>query len=416
PRLMPEARRVSQVSYDEMLELASLGAGVMHSRSIEFAKKFGVPIHVRSSFTDIPGSMIVAEPEVANRAVSGAALTRNEARVTLRHVPDVPGSIYEIFSRIAAKNVTVDMIVQNVADDDCTDISFTVPRDELHTTLKAVEDAKKVLGDLDVMHDDQVAKVSVVGQGMASQAGVADRMFGALAHEGINIQMITTSEIKISALVARDLALNALRAVHRAFDLEKAVDPQSHAGKSPRRGETGGESGVVSRDVVDVVHRLQGMEELTIDDVQLDKNQGRVTIFGVPDSPGVAERVFRKIAAANIFVDMIVQSLPIDGAANLSFTVNKQELSRSVEVAQSMTSEFPSLRVTSSPDVAKLTVSGIGLRSHTGVAIRMFRALAEAKINVAMINTSEVRVNVVVDGADGEKGLACLKQAFEDVT
>ena len=146
PRLIPEARRVAQVSYDEMLELASLGAGVMHSRSIEFAKKFGVPIHVRSSFTDIPGTMIVSAPETPERAVSGAALTRNEARITVSSIPDVPGSIYEIFSRIAEKNVTVDMIVQNVADEGKADISFTVPRDELQITLQAVRDAQPVLG------------------------------------------------------------------------------------------------------------------------------------------------------------------------------------------------------------------------------------------------------------------------------
>jgi aspartate kinase len=158
------------------------------------------------------------------------------------------------------------------------------------------------------------------------------------------------------------------------------------------------------------------MEELTIDDITLDTTQGRITIFGVPDTPGVAERVFRRIAEAQIFVDMIVQSYPSSGTANLGFTVAKEDLERSVRVAQGLTSEYPSLRVTSSPDVAKLSVSGIGLRSHTGVAIRMFRALAEARINVAMIDTSEVRVNVVVDGRDGAAGLECLKQAFADVT
>ncbi len=141
PRLLPEARRVSQISYDEMLELASLGAGVMHSRSIEFAKKFSVPIHVRSSFTDIPGTMIVNEPEDASRPVSGAALTKDEARITVGNVPDVPGTSLEIFSRIAQKNVSVDMIVQNIGKDGKADISFTVPRKELQITLEAVASA-----------------------------------------------------------------------------------------------------------------------------------------------------------------------------------------------------------------------------------------------------------------------------------
>ncbi len=239
-------------------------------------------------------------------------------------------------------------------------------------------------------------------------------MFAALAETGINIQMITTSEIKISTLVAREQALPA-RAVHRAFELEK--EDESIAMPAVRRpNRVVVESKFEPRDALEVVKQLQGMEELTIDDVILDATQGRVTIFGVPNVPGVAQKVFARIGEAGIFVDMIVQSYPSEGTANPSFTVPRDDLSRSVQVATQLTQDFPSLRVTSSPDVAKLSVSGIGLRSHTGVAIRMFRALAEAGINVAMINTSEVRVNVVVDGPAGPTGLACLKQAFADVT
>ncbi|MBN02464.1 MAG: aspartate kinase [Planctomycetaceae bacterium] len=406
PRIMPEARRVSRVSYDEMLELASLGAGVMHSRSIEFAKKFSVPIHVRSSFSDIPGTMIVSEPELSDRAVSGAALTRDEAKITAVGVPDVPGTSYEIFSRIADRNVTVDMIVQNIGDGGRADISFTVPRDELAVTLEAIDEARTVTGDFDVTHDDQVAKVSVVGMGMATQAGVADRMFLALSEAEINIKMITTSEIKISTLVERDQALAALRAVHNAFALDQnpeSIPPLADAGSRP------------PSDAADIVHQLQNMERLRIDKIDLDDSQGRVTIHGVPNAPGVAERVFREIAEAGIFVDMIVQSYPSDGEANLSFTVPKESIEQSKIVAENLAKDFPSLQVSSSPDVAKLSVSGIGLRSHTGVAIRMFRALSETGINVQMINTSEVRVNVIVDGKDGEKARAALEEVFSDV-
>ena len=406
PRIMPEARRVSRVSYDEMLELASLGAGVMHSRSIEFAKKFSVPIHVRSSFSDIPGTMIVSEPEHSDRAVSGAALTRDEAKITAVGVPDVPGTSYEIFSRIADRNVTVDMIVQNIGDGGRADISFTVPRNELAVTLEAIDEARNVTGNFDVTHDDQVAKVSVVGMGMATQAGVADRMFLALSEAEINIKMITTSEIKISTLVERDQALAALRAIHNAFALDQnpeSIPPLPDAGARP------------PSDAADIVHQLQNMERLRIDKIDLDDSQGRVTIHGVPNAPGVAERVFREIAEAGIFVDMIVQSYPSDGEANLSFTVPKEAIEKSKIVAENMAKDFPSLRVSSSPDVDKLSVSGIGLRSHTGVAIRMFRALSETGINVQMINTSEVRVNVIVDGNDGETARAALEQVFADV-
>lgn len=415
PRLLPEARRVEQMSYDEMLELASLGAGVLHSRSVEFAKKFSVPIHVRSSFTDIPGSMIVATPEQASRPVNGAALTRDEARITVCDVPDRPGNISEILSRIAGKNVTVDMIVQNVADEGYADITFTVPRNELDISREAVAEIQGQLGEITISYDDQVSKVSVVGQGMANQAGVADRMFHALAQEEINIQLITTSEIKISTLVRREDAAAALRAVHRSFELEKEIVAAS-SNDSETSGQSSSRCQPAGGDAVDVVHMLQGMEELTINDIELDSSQGYVTISGVPDTPGVADTVFRRIGEAGIFVDMIVQSYPRDEGASLGFTVSKEKLAASLSVVEGLRESYPSLRIASSENVAKLSVSGIGLRSHTGVAIRMFRALADAQINVTMISTSEVRVNVIVDGSQGPQGLDCLKQAFADVT
>lgn len=408
PRVVPEARRVGRIGYDEMLELASLGAGVMHSRSIEFGKKFDVPIHVRSSFTDQPGTMIVAEPERPDLPVSGAAITKDEARITVQGVPDRPGTSLEIFSRIAAKNISVDMIVQNIGESGKADISFTVPRNELDVSLEAVREAAKVVGAEGVTSDDSVAKVSVVGLGMAKQTGVAQKMFRNLADAGINIQMITTSEIKISVLVSRDRSPEALRIVHHAF----ALDQEPASPVPPWTGHA------AASDAAAVVARLQSMnmEDLTIDDVSLDSTQARVTISGVPDKPGIAAKVFEDVAAAGVFVDMIVQSHPsAAGAATLSFTVPQNQLAKSVEAAKRIAQSLGCKNVTSSPIIAKLTVSGVGLRTHTGVAIRMFKALAEAGINVEMINTSEVRVNVVVEGAAGERGLKQLQAAFADV-
>ncbi|MCB9936750.1 MAG: aspartate kinase [Planctomycetaceae bacterium] len=409
PRVLPEARRVSRISYDEMLELASLGAGVMHNRSIEFAKKFGVAIHVRSSLSDAPGSMIVAKPESPDQPVCGAALLKDEARISILGVPDKPGSSLEIFSRIAKRNISVDMIVQNVGDKGKADVSFTVPKNELRATLEAVNEGAKVVGADRVTHDDKVAKVSVVGLGMARQTGVADRMFHALADAGVNIQMITTSEIKISVLVAREEAQKALRAVHQIFALAK--EPENLAAIEA-------EASSQARDPADVITHLRGvdMEELTIDGISLDEGQARISISGVPDTPGVAAKVFDEVAAAGIFVDMIVQSYNgHDGQASLSFTVPNAKLTESVEVAGRLAKTFNCEGVTSSPDIAKLSVSGVGLRSHTGVAIRTFNALAKSGINVEMINTSEVRVNVVVDGKRAKEALTQLQQAFADV-
>ncbi len=405
PRIVPEARRVDRISYDEMLELASLGAGVMHNRSIEFAKKYGVAIHVRSSLSDAPGTMIVATPEATGIPVSGAAVTKDEARVTLAGVPDVPGTSLEIFSRIAARNVTVDMIVQNVGAAGKANISFTVPKDELDITREAVAESCEKWGEVDVSYDDNVAKVSVVGLGMALQTGVAHTMFGALAEAGINIQMITTSEIKISVLVERGQAQEALRIVHKKFQLDQP--PLHSAAVEAVRGP--------SADAADVIMRLQDahMEHLAISDVSLDNQQARLTIVGVPDQPGLAARIFRDVAAAGVFVDMIVQSHKgRNGQARISFTVPRQQLADALRVVSQLQASCGFESVSNSPAVAKLSVSGIGLRSHTDVAIRMFRALADIGVNVAMINTSEVRVNVVVADEDGPRGLAALQTAF----
>ncbi|MDX1963130.1 MAG: aspartate kinase [Pirellulales bacterium] len=406
PRLLPEARRVRQISYDEMLELASLGAGVMHSRSIEFGKKFGVPIHVRTSFSDITGTMIVADPESPNQAVCGAALVKDEARITVEGVPDRPGASLAIFKRIAAERIAVDMIVQNIGAEGRATISFTVPKDELKSALALTQAAADELGAKQVTSDDNVAKVSVVGLGMANQTGVATKLFAALAAAGVNIQAITTSEIKISALIAREQAQTALRVAHAAFELEKdppALNPES-VGRQKRNGTT----------AEDVVRRLQAMEGLAIDEVELDDTQARVTVNAVPNKPGIAARLFEEIAAAGIFVDMIVQSFGGAATATISFTVPQSDLEKSLQVAERLAREFGCGGVTNSPKLAKLSVLGIGVRTNTSVAMRVFESLAKAGINLDMLSTSEVRLNVVVDGANGRRALETLQKAFAD--
>jgi len=416
PRLLPEARRLQRISYDEMLELASLGAGVMHNRSIEFAKKFSVPIHVRSSLSDVSGTLIVGECESPDRPVCGAALTRTEARITVIGAPDVPGTSLEIFRRLADQRITVDMIVQNVGKEGKADVSFTVPQSELEIALAAVHEAVVVIGAESVTHDGDVAKVSVVGCGMAKQTGVADRMFAALAEQQINIQMITTSEIKISCLVHRDDAQNALRAVHGCFELEK--EPESIAPMEMNEDAAAPAVTANGEHLEKLIQRLKSdnMEELLLNDITLDDSQSRVTMLGIPDQPGVAAHVFEQVAAHGIFVDMIVQTYKGgDQHATLSFTVPAAQLDKTLAVTGNLAIAYGCRSVTHCPHVAKLSVSGIGLHSHTSVGIRMFRALAEAGINVDMISTSEVRVNVVVDGRHGDEGLIQLQKVFADV-
>jgi aspartate kinase len=405
PRVVPEARQLRRISYDEMLDLATAGAGVMHNRSIEFAKKFSVPVHVRSSFSDKPGTMIVADPESAGQPVCGAAMLKHEARVTVLGVPDRPGAAMTIVSKISAKNVPMDMIAQNVAAKGRADISFTVPRDELPHTLKAVEEAVKELGAEGYDCDDEVSKVSIVGLGMATQPGVAERMFRALAEKGINILMITTSEIKISVLVSREYAPEALRTVHAEFQLGK--EPAAAAGDGPEPGA--GKNGVN-----DVVARMEKMEQLIIEDVLLDESQARVTVVGVADIPGLAAQVFDEIAQRGVVVDMIVQNIGRQDHANISFTVPKTDLEKCLAVVREQAELLGCPPPTSSPGVAKLSVFGVGMKSHTGVASRLFKALAAEGINIDLISTTEVRVNVVVDGQHGVKGRQALLSEFAD--
>ena len=220
PRLVPNARKIDRISYDEMLELASLGASVLHNRAVEFAKKYDVPIHVRSSLSNRKGTMIVAETEEMERiVVSGAALKRQLARVTLRNVPDRPGAAAKIFHALAAANIVVDDIIQTETSPKTATVSFTVDLPDLPDARKVcVELCRQLKGTTSEFRDD-LAKVSAVGMGMRVHTGVAERMFAALGGAGINIRNITTSEIKISCIIDRAQGPEALRLVHDAFDL-----------------------------------------------------------------------------------------------------------------------------------------------------------------------------------------------------
>jgi aspartate kinase len=413
PRIVPEARKIDRISYDEMLELASLGAGVMHSRSIEFAKKYGVPIHVRSSFSDAVGTWIVDEREAERLGapVTGAALAKDEARITIRGVPDRPGVVHAVFRTIAAAKIVVDMIVQNVSRGGTTEVSFTVSKGDLPETLRAAETAAREIGATSVTHDSEVAKVSVVGLGMRTHTGVATTLFQVLAAAGINIQMITTSEIKISVLVDRSSAAAALRVAHQAFGLEQSnIAPQTFTPRGPVADSRRAMKLVplIDTDAALSGPRQLGMEDLVIGGVDLDESQARVSLFHVPDRPGYAALVFAAIGKAGVFVDMIVQNVAMDGDSLLSFTVPRESADRAVAAVQ----KAGIADVSVEPELAKLSVVGVGMRTHTGVATRMFAALAERGININLINTSEVRINVGTDVSRGREALECLRHAF----
>ncbi|MBY0460756.1 MAG: ACT domain-containing protein, partial [Gemmataceae bacterium] len=420
-----------------------MGAGVMHSRSIEFAKKFDVPLMVRNARSDAVGTWIVPEaPWMTEIPACGAALAADEARVVLEGVPDRPGVSHRVFSALADANIAVDMIAQSVGTGERATIGFTVLNAELDRTKKILAPLVAELG-ATLNETGKVSKVSVVGAGMRAIAGVAERMFQALADEGVNLKMITTGDIKISVLIEEDGApesaviesppgepikkahleskkavrgRKALRAVHTAFGLSQprkgaGAQPAPHAEFKPRPSPL-----VVAaeKEREAALARLAGMEDVLVSGAHLNNEQSRITIYDLPDLPGNCSKVFNAVATGGILVDMIVQNQSGPTKAELSFTVPRADLTRALKRTQDVVRTIDAgCRVVGDGDIAVLFVLGVGMRTHTGVAKTMFGALAAKGINIAMINTSEVCVGVVVERSRGEEALACLTEAFK---
>lgn len=221
PRVVPNARKIPELAYEEMLELASMGSKVMQSRAVEFANKNNVPFEVRNSYNNNPGTMVKLDTTLEDVVVRGVACDKNQTKVVVSELPDQPGAASKVFQYLSDMNVNVDMIVQNVGRDGVANLTFTVAADETHIAEKAVNECLAVLGQGEVILADSMAKISVVGIGMRSHSGVASTMFTALAEHGINIQLISTSEIKLSVAVASEKADEAVRVIHSAFDLDK---------------------------------------------------------------------------------------------------------------------------------------------------------------------------------------------------
>ena len=222
PRIVPEASKLEKISYDEMLEMASLGSKVLQIRSVEFAKKYDVVVHVRSSFNDNPGTLVTKEDaEMEAVLVSGITYNKDEAKISVLRVPDRPGIAAKIFSPLSEANITVDMIIQNVSHDGLNDMTFTVPKSDFKKALKIVQETAVAIGADSVTSDENIAKVSIIGVGMRSHSGVACKMFETLSSEGINILMISTSEIKISCIIEMKYSELAIRVLHEAFALDK---------------------------------------------------------------------------------------------------------------------------------------------------------------------------------------------------
>ena len=222
PNIVPEARRLDKISFEEMLEMASLGAKVLQTRSVEFAMKYKVPVMVKSTFTDSGGTLVTEDKDMEEAVVSGIAYDKNEAKITLVQIPDKPGIASKLFKPLTDANINVDMIVQNISTEGNTDLTFTVAKSDFKRAMEIIKDIARDINAKNVVSDQGIAKLSIIGAGMRSHAGVAQKMFSALAKENINIQMISTSEIKISCVIEAKYTELAVRVLHEAFGLDKA--------------------------------------------------------------------------------------------------------------------------------------------------------------------------------------------------
>jgi aspartate kinase len=412
PRKVPEARLLPEITADEMLELASLGAQVLHPRSVEIARNYGVKLRVRSSLEPLQagseGTLIVSPPARVRspdssielgRAVDTVELDGEQAKLVLVGVPDRPGIAAQLFQEIAAAGINVDLILQSlhlsaVEGSPTNDIAFTVSRAQAAQAAAVARKVGQELGCREVLVDEAVAKVSIAGVGMMGRPGIAAEMFRVLAEAGINLQMISMSEIKVSCVVAAERAGEAALALGEAFQ----VIPQLHRVKTAPCGDP------LLRN-----HPVRG--------VALDLKQSRLGLRKVPDRPGTAAHLFGRLADAGVIVDTIIQSqrsyhngLPSN---DIAFTVPQDQARAAEAVCCQVAEELQAAGVETDHDIAKVSIVGAGMETYPGVAARFFAALADAGINIEMIGTSEIKVSCVVRREQGIRALQAVHRAFE---
>ncbi|MBD2247287.1 aspartate kinase [Nostoc sp. FACHB-888] len=425
PRLVAEAQLMDAITCNEMLELASLGAKVLHPRAVEIARNYGVPLVVRSSWTDAPGTWVTsAKPqgrslinlEIA-RSVDAVEFDTDQAKVALLRVPDKPGVAARLFGEISRQKVDVDLIIQSVHEGNSNDIAFTVTapilkRAEAVTAaiapaLRSQSNPKS--DEAEVMVEHNIAKVSIAGAGMIGRPGVAAKMFATLAEAGVNIQMISTSEVKVSCVVDAaecDRAVNALRS---AFEIEAG---EQGAGEA---GEAGENKLILLSSPLPTPH--SPLPTSPVRGVALDLNQARLAIRQLPDQPGMAAKLFGLLAQHNISVDMIIQSQRcrvIDGVPrrDIAFTVSRIDGESAKKMLTQVAAELGWGEVVLDSAIAKVSIVGAGMVGQPGVAAKMFEALAEHQINIQMIATSEIKISCVVAQEQGVKALQVIHAAF----
>src|SRR4028118_471429 len=416
PRLVPDAQLMDEITSDEMLVLASLGAKVLHPRAVEIARNYGVMLVVLSSWTDDPGTRVVS-PAPQPRSLEGLEIARSvdavefdtdQAKVALLRVPDQPGVAARLFGEIAHQELDVDLIIQSIHESNTNDIAFTVSKGILKRAEAVAEAIAPALRthhnanpqEAEVMVERKIAKVCIAGAGMIGRPGIPAQRCSSLAIAGVNIQMISTSEVKVSCVIDAQDCDKAIAVLCQTFNINT----------SPLQRQS-------SQQATAILDSSSTQNSPPVRGVALDLNQARLAIRHIPDRPGMAAQLFGLLAEQNISVDMIIQSQRcrvIDGipTRDIAFTVSQADADAARMALQQASSVLGYGEILVDPDIAKVSIVGAGMVGQPGVATRMFEALAQHKINIQMITTSEIKISCVVAQEHGVIALQIIHNAF----
>ncbi len=395
PRKVDKAQLIKNISCDEMLELASLGAAVLHPRAVEIARNYGVKVVVKSSLDDSKGTTLTSykkryfgnEGLELSRPVNSIELVEKQSVIGLSNIPDQPGIAADLFETLSEGNINVDLIIQSTHQGNNNDIAFTISEQDLPTAKLLCERLiNKLGGELNIQSN--MSKLSIRGVGIMGRPGIAAKFFETLSRSGVNLRLIATSEVKVSCVINSELGSKGLRYASEAFNLkDKQID-------------------------INPKNNYLGEKEVT--GVALDPNQVQVSVINVPDVPGSAANLCRCFADSGICVDTIVQSEKnnASGSKTISFTLNKNDRKNADIALKVLLSSWNNSFIQDGPGIVRISAVGAGMATKIGTAGRMFRALANEKINIRMIATSEIRTTCIVAENDGDNALKAVHKYF----
>ena len=395
PRKVPDAQLMSEVSCDEMLELASLGASVLHPRAVEIARNYCVPLRVRSSWSDEPGTLLTSR---CNRTigqsglelgspVDGVEQMEGQAVLALSQIPDQPGIAARLFETLSTAGINVDLIIQATHEGSSNDITFTVAESDLEHARGVSQSVLDSLGG-ELAAEGGLTKLSISGAGIMGRPGIAAGLFNCLSQQKINLRLIATSEVKVSCVIDSASGGKALQAVQQAFDVA-----DSQVRTNPE---------------------LSCTDEPEVRGVALDRDQAQLTVRHVPNRPGTAASLCNSLAERGISLDAIVQSerQHSDGSRDISFILRKEDRSRADVALAPLLAQWPGAALEEGDAIARISAVGAGMPATPGTAGRMFRALADAGINIGLIATSEIRTSCVVPEQNGIAALQAVHAGF----